>query len=121
MNERDFVEMFMNNVCLIDPDVSLEAKGFYYSMLMLFVMSMIENFQYGLEGLIPIKNEKLNKFFPVGGIATMLTYGIYQLVMGLTTLSVLYFLLITVYGILYLIVERSFIKSYFSSLLIFLF
>ena len=34
MSEKDFVEMFMNNICLVDPDVSLEAKGFYYSMLM---------------------------------------------------------------------------------------
>lgn len=34
MNEKDFVEMFMNNICLVDPNVSLEAKGFYYSMLM---------------------------------------------------------------------------------------
>ena len=33
MNEEDFVNMFMNNICLVDPNVSLEAKGFYYSML----------------------------------------------------------------------------------------
>lgn len=97
------------------------VKIVYHSMVMMLVIAMIENFQYGLEGLIPVKNENFNEFFPVGGIATMLTYGIYQLVMGLTTLSGLYFVLIVLYGLIYLLVKRSFIKSYFASLLIFLF
>lgn len=34
MNEKQFVDMFMDNICLVDPKVSLEAKGFYYAMLM---------------------------------------------------------------------------------------
>lgn len=31
--EQDFKNMMEENICLIDNNVSLEAKGFYYSML----------------------------------------------------------------------------------------
>lgn len=34
MTEKEFMDMFTNNICLLDPKVSLEAKGLYYSMLM---------------------------------------------------------------------------------------
>ena len=34
MKEKEFMDMFTNNVCLLDPDISLQAKGLYYSMLM---------------------------------------------------------------------------------------
>ncbi len=54
MNEKDFVDMFMNNVCLIDPDVSLEAKGFYYSMLM-----NMYNKNHSLSELIKKSNEDI--------------------------------------------------------------
>ena len=52
MNEKEFVNMFMNNVCLIDPRVSLEAKGFYYSMLM-----NMYNKNHSLKELIRKSNE----------------------------------------------------------------
>lgn len=52
MNENEFVNMFMNNVCLIDPRVSLEAKGFYYSMLM-----NMYNKNHSLKELIRESNE----------------------------------------------------------------
>lgn len=52
MNEKEFVNMFMNNVCLIDPNVSLEAKGFYYSMLM-----NMYNKNHSLKELIRKSNE----------------------------------------------------------------
>jgi len=52
MNEKEFVNMFMNNVCLIDPRVSLEAKGFYYSMLM-----NMYNKNHSLKELIRESNE----------------------------------------------------------------
>lgn len=52
MNEKEFVNMFMNNVCLIDPRVSLEAKGFYYSMLM-----NMYNKKHSLKELIRESNE----------------------------------------------------------------
>ncbi len=97
------------------------VKLIYFSILLLFVVLMIENFQYGLEGIFKFKNPILNSYFPVGGIATMLTYGIYQIVMDLSTLTVIYFILISIYGIVYLLAERSFSKTYLTSLLIFLF
>ena len=34
MKEKEFIDMFTNNVCLLDPKVSLQAKGLYYSMLL---------------------------------------------------------------------------------------
>lgn len=34
MEEKQFVDMFMDNICLVDPKVSLEAKGFYYALLL---------------------------------------------------------------------------------------
>ena len=34
MKEKEFMDMFTNNVCLLDPEISLQAKGLYYSMLM---------------------------------------------------------------------------------------
>lgn len=52
MNEKEFVNMFMNNVCLIDPNVSLEAKGFYYLMLM-----NMYNKNHSLKELIRKSNE----------------------------------------------------------------
>ena len=52
MNEKEFVNMFMNKVCLIDPRVSLEAKGFYYSMLM-----NMYNKNHSLKELIRESNE----------------------------------------------------------------
>jgi len=33
MNEKEFVETVMSNICLTDPRVSLEAKGLYYTAL----------------------------------------------------------------------------------------
>lgn len=54
MNEKNFVDMFMNNVCLVDPDVSLEAKGFYYSMLM-----NMYNKNHSLSELIKKSNEDI--------------------------------------------------------------
>ena len=54
MNEEDFVNMFMNNICLVDPNVSLEAKGFYYSMLM-----NMYNKNHSLKELINKSNEDI--------------------------------------------------------------
>lgn len=34
MKEKEFIDMFTNNVCLLDSKVSLQAKGLYYSMLL---------------------------------------------------------------------------------------
>lgn len=52
MKEEEFVTMFMNNICLEDPKVSLEAKGFYYSMLM-----NMYNKNHSLTNLIRNSNE----------------------------------------------------------------
>ncbi|MDD4188397.1 MAG: hypothetical protein PHX04_06585 [Bacilli bacterium] len=54
MEEKDFANTFMNNICLIDPNVSLEAKGFYYSMLM-----NMYNKNHSLSELIEKSNEDI--------------------------------------------------------------
>lgn len=54
MDEKDFVNMFMNNICLLDSTVSLEAKGFYYSILM-----NMYNKNHSLKELIEKSNEDI--------------------------------------------------------------
>ena len=68
MNEKDFVNMFMNNVCLVDPDVSLEAKGFYYSMLM-----NMYNKNHSLRELVEKSNEDVEFIYKL--IIELVEYG----------------------------------------------
>lgn len=95
------------------------TKLAYFSVELFFAMKMIENFQYALDDILPFKN-KAAKYIPYGGLLTMLTYGMFGLIIGVGgTLSVLYFFLILLYGELYLLVDRSILKAYATSLLIF--
>jgi len=92
----------------------------YHTVCVFFAVHMIENFQYALDDIIPFKNENVRKYIPYGGIATMLTYGIYSLCMGLGgNISVLYFFLILLYGEIYLLTNRSILKTCASAGLIF--
>ncbi len=100
--------------------VAQGVKIIFYAVLMMHTVVMIENFQYGLENIINFKNETLKKHVPLGGILTMLTLGTYSVLMGITTLPLIYFLLHLVYGWLYLIANRSFGKSYVPSIFIYL-
>jgi len=34
MNKTDFNETLLNNICLMDTRISLDAKGLYYTLLM---------------------------------------------------------------------------------------
>ncbi len=101
--------------------IVLLSKLIYCGVVLVFVINMIENFQYGLEMLIPIKNEKLKTYLPLGGIATMICYGTYAWIIGFNTLAFLYFLLNSLYGFIYLLCNRSKKKSYIAMLLIYLF
>ncbi len=93
----------------------------YLIMLAAYVVKIIESFQYALDDIIPFKNPNINKYFPYGGICAMLTFGVYALIMGIFTLPVLFFFLILLYGEIYLLAERSFLKSFASILLIMVF
>lgn len=64
---------------------------------------------------------KGKRFIPYGGAVLMLTVGIYDLCMGLTTLPITYFLLNLVFGYIYLLTDRSVIKTYLFVLLIYFF
>jgi hypothetical protein len=59
--------------------------------------------------------------YPVVGIILMLTLGIYDLVTGMNNLSVTYFFLYLVYGWIYVLTEKSMLKSYLLILFIFMF
>ena len=92
----------------------------YHTICVFFAVGMIENFQYALDDIIPFKNENVRKYIPYGGIMTMLTYGIYSLCIGLGgNISVLYFFLIILYGEIYLLTNRSILKTCASVGLIF--
>ncbi|MGM9972102.1 MAG: hypothetical protein ACI35W_06815 [Anaeroplasmataceae bacterium] len=93
----------------------------YLVMISAYMVKLIEAFQYTLDNIIPFKKEIINKYFPYGGIATMLTFGIYMIILNFTSLSLLFFFLIIVFGEIYLLAERNFIKAFGSIALIFIF
>ena len=92
----------------------------YHVSCLYVAINMIENFQYALDDIIPFKNKKVSNYLPYGGIATMLTYGIYSLIAGLGgDLSVLYFFIVLAYGEVYLLTKRSLLKTFAVAGLIF--
>lgn len=95
-------------------------KYLYYIVMCLFIVLMIENFQYALDGTFKSK-KIISSYIPLGGLVTLLLYGTYALIMGIGTMKILYFFLILVYGEIYLLTNRSFIKTYAPVMLIFLF
>lgn len=86
------------------------TKCGYYAIVGLFITLMIENFQYAFDGAIKSKRKIIN-YIPLGGLCTMLTYGTYALCMGFGTMKILFFFLILVYGEIYLLTNRSFLKT----------
>lgn len=63
----------------------------------------------------------LNPRVPWGGIVLMCTMGVYDIVFGLTTLVITYFVLNIVYGVIFLLTHKSVSKSYLGILLIYIF
>lgn len=109
-----------NNTTAYMAGVSF-VKLAYNAFGLFFAIMMIENFQYAIEGIIPIKNKNVEKYIPYGGIATMIIYGTYALCFGVGgSLKVLYFFLPILYGEIYLLAKRDNLKAYATSLLIFL-
>lgn len=96
------------------------TKTGYYTVCLYIAVLMIENFQYALDNTIKFKNKNINKYLPYGGLATMLTYGIYSLCLGVGgSLSVLYFFMILLYGEIYLLCNRHILSTCVSCGLIF--
>lgn len=58
---------------------------------------------------------------PVAGIILALTVGLYDILLGMNNLPITYFLLYFVYGWIYILTDRSFIKTYLLVMFIFLF
>lgn len=63
---------------------------------------------------------KMLKYIPWGGIAVMLTIGVYDWVCGMTTLKVTYFCMNLVFGMIYLLTHKSISKTYICVLLIYI-
>ena len=102
--------------------IGISGTELAYNTVALFLaIHMIENFQYALDDIIPFKNEKVNLYLPYGGVATMLTYGIYALCFGIGgSLQVLYFFMIILYGEIYLLCKRNVLKTFASCGLMFI-
>ncbi len=60
-------------------------------------------------------------YIPWGGIALMCTIGIYDIVCGMTTLVITYLLMNIVFGVIYMLTNKSVSKTYLSILLIYIF
>jgi len=97
------------------------VRHIYYGFLIWQIVNMIENFQYALDGIIPFKNQSINKYIPYGGFVTMLTYGTYAWIAGIGTLHALFFFMILVYGEVYLLVKRNLLSTFASTAIIFIF
>jgi len=84
------------------------------SVRILVALMMINYFQEGMEKSIT------NKHIPWGGILLLITFGLYELIMGTTTLPVLYLLLNVVYGEIYLLTHKNTWKSFLLIYVIYL-
>ena len=78
--------------------------GCAVAKIMLVVM-MLNFFQEGMEKSIP------SKHIPWGGILLFLTFGLYELIIGATTLPLVYLLLTLVYGEIFLLTHKNTFKS----------
>lgn len=78
--------------------------GCAVAKIMLVVM-MLNFFQEGMEKSIP------SKHIPWGGILLFLTFGLYELIVGATTLPLVYLLLTLVYGEIFLLTHKNTFKS----------
>ena len=99
----------------------LMVKGvemLYLLCLAIYMVRIIASYQFFLDGFFKFKNEILNKYFPYGGICAMLFVGSYFLIAGYGTMLYIFIPLIAVYGVIYLLANRSFYKAFASILLI---
>lgn len=95
--------------------VGLAAVGWACaSVRVLVALMMINYFQEGMEKSIN------NKYISWGGLLLLVTFGLYELVMGLTTLPVIYLLLTVVYGEIYLLTHKNTWKSFLLIYVIYL-
>lgn len=78
---------------------------------------MIKAMQSFFEQLGVKKADKM----PYAGIILMLTVGVYDLIIGANNLAVTYLFLYVIYGWLYLLTDRSMMKTYLLVMFIFLF
>ncbi len=56
---------------------------------------------------ITINSNKVLKYIPFSGICLMLTFGIYELILGVQELSLVYFLLNILYGIIFVLCNKN--------------
>ncbi len=82
-----------------------------------WIVIMIKAMQSFFEQLGVKKADKM----PYAGIILMLTVGVYDLIIGANNLAVTYLFLYVIYGWLYLLTDRSMMKTYLLVMFIFLF
>ncbi|MGL4949352.1 MAG: hypothetical protein ACRC5M_03135 [Anaeroplasmataceae bacterium] len=96
------------------------AKWLFYAAMLLNVTLIIEHSQYAFESLFDLKKSKFI-LLPLGGLFSMLTFGIYHTIFGINSFWFIYLLLNILFGFIYLFTHRSFGKTYVLSLLIYFF
>lgn len=62
-----------------------------------------------------------NSRLPYAGLVMLMTVGLYDIVMGINNLAVTYLFLYLIYGWIYILTDRSMIKTYLLVVLIYLF
>lgn len=92
-----------------------------FNIIKIFVATLILNFSHTFfENCITFNNEKIQKCFPFGGLVLFITFGILELILGIHYYPITYLLLNVYFGFIYLFSNKSFSKSYFLILLIYL-
>lgn len=89
-------------------------RNFIKSVWIVIMIKLAQEFVEDISG-------KGRCIYPFGGIVVMLTLGIYDIVAGMNNLTWTYFALYLIYGWIYILTDRSMIKSYLLIMFIYLF
>ena len=124
-------------IIIISAGIGFQVKPFYdlgekfngydlFNNLGIFLRNAVKCFLIVIlakasQDLVEFLLKKDRVVFPWCGIVLMLTMGVYDVIMGMNNLAIIYMLLYVVYGWLYILVEKNAIKSYLLITFIFLF
>ena len=124
-------------IIIISAGIGFQVKPFYdlgekfngydlFNNLGIFLRNAVKCFLIVIlakasQDLVEFVLKKDRVVFPWCGIVLMLTMGVYDVIMGMNNLAIIYMLLYVVYGWLYILVEKNAIKSYLLITFIFLF
>lgn len=92
-----------------------------YTVPKMLAVTLIIHFSHiFLENSIVLKNDNMKKYIPFGGIILLFTFGLFELIFNYHELSLVYFFFSIYFGIIYLLTDKSIVKSYFLILILYL-